>query len=71
MILKRDEKFEEKLTWSLENDMRNGILEYKVEKVSTEELCVMILKNDAKFEQESTCHFKIDMKSLTNFDQST
>ena len=36
----------------------------------TEELCVMILKNDTKFEEELTCHFKIDMKSLTNFDPS-
>ena len=35
------------------------------------ELCVMTMKNDAKFETELTCHSKIDMKYLTNFDQST
>ena len=37
----------------------------------TEELHVMIMKNEAKFEEELACHFKIDMKNLTNFDQST
>ena len=37
----------------------------------TGELCVMTMKNDAKFEEELTCHFKIDMRNLTNFDQST
>ena len=35
------------------------------------ELCVMTMKNVAKFETELTCHSKIDMKYLTNFDQST
>ena len=34
-------------------------------------LCVMTMKNDTKFEEESTCQFKIDMRNLTNFDQST
>ena len=38
---------------------------------STEELCVMKMKNGAKFEEELTCHFKIDMRSLMNFDPST
>ena len=38
---------------------------------STEELCAMTMKNDAKFEEELTCHFKIDMRNLTNFHQST
>ena len=33
--------------------------------------CVMTMKNDAKFEIELTCDFKIDMRNLTNFDQST
>ena len=33
-------------------------------------LCVMAMKNDAKFEEELTCQFKIDMRSLMNFDQS-
>ena len=37
----------------------------------TGEFCVNTLKNDAKFEEESTCQFKIDMRNLTNFDQST
>ena len=31
----------------------------------------MTLKNDAKFEEELTCQFKIDMRNLTNVDQST
>ena len=35
------------------------------------ELCVMTMKNDAKFEIELTCHSKIDMRNLTNFNQST
>ena len=35
----------------------------------TEELCVVTLRNDAKFEEELTCHFKIDMRSLMNFDK--
>ena len=30
----------------------------------------MTMKSDAKFEEELTCQFKIDMKSLTNFDLS-
>ena len=38
---------------------------------STEELSVMTMKNYAKFEEELTCHFKVDMRNLTNFDQST
>ena len=37
----------------------------------TGEFCVMTMKNDAKFEEELTCQFKIDMRNLTNFDQST
>ena len=35
------------------------------------ELCVMAMKNDTKFEIELTYHFKTDVRSLTNFDQST
>ena len=34
-----------------------------------EELCVVTMRNDAKFEEELTCHFKIDMRSLMNFDK--
>ena len=37
----------------------------------TGELCVMALKKDAKIEEELTCQFKIHMRNLTNFDQST
>ena len=31
----------------------------------------MTMKNDEKFEEELTCCFKIDMRNLTDFDQST
>ena len=31
----------------------------------------MTMKNDEKFEEELTCRFKIDMRNLTDFDQST
>ena len=31
----------------------------------------MTMKNDAIFEEELTCQFKIDMKNLTSFGQST
>ena len=31
----------------------------------------MTVKNDVKFEKELRCQFKIGMKNLTNFDQST
>ena len=37
----------------------------------TRVLCVMPMKNDTKFEKECACLFKIDMRSLTNFDPST
>ena len=37
----------------------------------TGELCVMTMKNDVKIDDELTCQFKIDMRNLTNFDQST
>ena len=37
----------------------------------TEESCVMTMKNNIKFEMEVTCSFKIDTRSLTNFDRST
>ena len=32
--------------------------------------CVMTMRNDGKFEVELTCQFKIDMRSLTNFDSN-
>ena len=37
----------------------------------TGELFVMAIKNDAKLEEELTCRFKIDMRTLMNFDPST
>ena len=37
----------------------------------TGDLCVMAMKDDAKFEEKLTCQFKINMRNLTNFDQST
>ena len=37
----------------------------------TGELCVMRMMNDKKFEEELTSQFKIDMRNLTNVDQST
>ena len=37
----------------------------------TEELCAMTKKSDIKIEDEITCSFKIDMRNLTKFDQST
>ena len=37
----------------------------------TGELCVMTMKNDAKIEEELSCHFKIDVRTLKNFDPST
>ena len=33
--------------------------------------CVMRMKNDSKFELELTCQFKIDMRHLANFHQTT
>ena len=37
----------------------------------TGELFVMTMKKDSKLEEELTCRFKIDMRTLTNFDLST
>ena len=31
----------------------------------------MTMKNDAKFEEELICLFKLDMRNLVNFDQSS
>ena len=38
---------------------------------SIEDLSVMTMKNYAKFQEDLTCHYKVDMRNLTNFDQST
>ena len=37
----------------------------------TVELFVMTMKNDAKQEEKLTCRFKIDMRTLMNFDPGT
>ena len=37
----------------------------------TGELSVMTMKNDAKLEEELTSCFKIDMRTLMNFNPST
>ena len=37
----------------------------------TGELSVMTMKNDAKLEEELTCCFKIDMRTLMNFNPTT
>ena len=31
----------------------------------------MTMKNDVMFKEEMACRFKLDMRNLTNFDQST
>ena len=53
----------------------DGILLSKKEKSMSLKLTgkffVMTMKNDAKFEGKLTCKFKIDIKNLMNFDQST
>ena len=55
MRMKSDAKFEEKLTYDFENDMRN----------------MTKLKRDTKFGEESTDRFKIGIRNLTKFDPST
>ena len=37
----------------------------------TGNLCAITMTNDAKFEEELTFQFKIDMRNLLNFDEST
>ena len=37
----------------------------------TWEVFVMTMKRDAKLEEELTCHFKIEMRTLINFNPST
>ena len=75
MALNNDAKFEQKMTFTFKNDMRNlrnfhqkfspkFSLLSKVENVMT-------MEKDAKLEEELTCHFKIDMRTLMNFDPST
>ena len=53
----------------------HGIVLSKIRKCMslkfTGELFVMTMKKDAKLEEELTCPFKIDMRTLMNFDPST
>ena len=56
MTLKSDSKFEEKQSYSLENDTRNLVNEILFSK----KLFIMTIKIDAKFKEELTCRFKID-----------
>ena len=74
MTLTNDAKFEEKLTYGLENDMRNLANFYQSTRKS--QIWdfngillskVMIMKNGAKFEVELACRFKIGIRNLTNF----
>ena len=37
----------------------------------TGECCAIPMKNEAKFEEKLTCQFKIEMRSLINFDRRT
>ena len=59
--------------WKSQNWDIDGLIKSKksMSLKSTEELSVMTMKNDAKFEEQLTCHFKVDMRNLTNFNQST
>ena len=67
------------LTWALESLKRsfhfNGHLLNKVyivwAKKGAEESSFMKLNSDTNFGKELTCRFKIDMRNLTKFDQST
>ena len=65
------------LTWALESLKKfhfNVLLLSKVyilwAKKSTNELSFMKLKRDTKFGEKSTCHFKISIRSLTDFNLS-
>ena len=83
MTLESGAKFEEKLTFGLENNIKNlANFHQNTRKPQnwdskylslkfTGELCVMRMKNDAKIEEELTSQFKIGMSNLTNFDSST
>ena len=62
-------------TWKSRNRYFDGILLSKVRKcVSlkfTGELFLMKMKKDRTLEEQLTCRFKIDMRTLVNFDPST
>ena len=62
-------------TWKSRNWDFDGILLSKVWKCMslkfTGELFVLTMKKDAKLEEKLTCRFKIDMRTLMSFDQST
>ena len=64
-------------TWAFES-LKTGILMgsfnrnlKKYDLKSTEELSVMKMKNDPKPKEKLTCHFKVDMRTLANFNLST
>ena len=83
MTLESGAKFEEKLTFGLENNIKNlANFHQNTRKPQnwdskylslnfTGELCVMRMKNDAKIEEEVTSQFKIGMSNLMNFNSST
>ena len=83
MTLESSAKFEEKLTFGFENNIKNLGNFYQSTCKSqnwdskhlslkfTGELCVMRMNNDAKIEEELTSQFKIGMSNLTNFVSST
>ena len=61
-------------TWESQNRDFDGILFSKTENIWASNLqgsCVMKMKNDAKLEEELTGNFKIDIRTLINFDPST
>ena len=55
--------------WEFEGSFYPKWKMYELKKF-TGELCAMAIKNDAKCEEELTCQFKIDMRNLTNVEQS-
>ena len=81
MTLKSHAKFEEKLAYGLENDLRNLANFYQniwkchnwffhgiiLSKVEH----FMMPESDAKFEEKETCGLENDMEDLANFHQST
>ena len=84
MTLTSHAKFEENLTYGLENDMRNLGNFYqntwKYQNCYFHEILLSkvedawakdLQRGYEKSEEELTCPFKIDIRNLTNFDSST
>ena len=61
--------FENQKNWDFEGSFYPKQKMYELKKF-TGELCAMAIKNDAKCGEELTCQFKIDMRNLTNVEQS-